>query len=80
MKVPALHFECDMPPEPFEDEFPMISDYYLLEYESHPIMFLPEDDELITDTEQALHYIMRLAPLTHFTGGVEVELNATEEP
>lgn len=80
MKVPALHFECDSPPEPFEDEFPMISDYYLLVHEATgPLMFIPEDDEIIKDPVDIVLGIMRMAPITHFVGATEVEINVTEE-
>jgi hypothetical protein len=77
--VPALQFLCDSPPEPFEDEFPMIGGFLLLEHDNEPIMYIPEDDEVITDTKKALQYIMVLAPLMHFNGGTQVVLNITED-
>jgi hypothetical protein len=75
----ALVFELSTPPEPFEDEFPMIGQYMMLLVEGKPVIYIPEDDEIISDPEEQLFFIMRCAPITEFHGAVGVTINKHEE-
>lgn len=71
----GLKFTLAEPPEPFTDDFPMVSEYYLIQPEGYnPFVYVPEDGELIKG-DAALQWIYRCAPLTTFVGAVEVRVN-----
>ncbi len=71
----GLKFTLAEPPEPFADDFPMVSEYYLISTEQYnPFIWVPEDGELLKG-DAALAFIYRCAPLTSFVGAVQVTVN-----
>lgn len=88
IQTPALHYVCEQPPEPFEEEFPLVAEYYLFRAqaldEAHgtewnlTAVYIPEDDQLL-QKEAALQFIMQMAPIATFSGAVSITVTIPEE-
>jgi len=87
IETPALHFVCESPPSVFEDEFPLVAEYYLFHITTEPneqghvydltAVYVPEDAEFL-QAEAALLFIMRLAPITTFSGARSITVTIPE--
>lgn len=80
--VPALRFVCTSPPEPFEEEFPLVGEYLMIRHLDEEFdlvcVYIPEDGQFLY-REEALKYIMRLAPISTFAGAVEATITLPED-
>lgn len=85
-KVPAQRYLINGPSNDvfrelaLEEEFPLTSEFFWVELEDgrHAI-WLPEDDEYITDGDEVLAFLWRAMPHSHYEGTYEANANITEE-
>lgn len=77
MKVTALLFKVEEPPEFATDDFPLVSLYAIIEVEGEHIVYVPEDDQIIRGAE-ALAFIAKLAPITTFGGAADADYQINE--
>jgi len=76
--VPAYHLIIEEPPEPFAEEFPLVSNLAMLEYNGKICLYVPEDDEFITNPTTVLRWLHVLMPIIKFGGGCQVTITESE--
>jgi hypothetical protein len=78
--VPALLFECESPPEPFDEEFPLVGSWALFETGGGVVnLYVPEDDQHLTDPSEILQWIYKIMPISHFKGGAQINIHEEDD-